>query len=159
MSMADSVEFRQALPGEGESILPCYEWLFAPPGSTPPDWQREAALGRLEATLTNPGAAVFLAEGAGSGREGTQIVGLCSVYIDIESVRYGLRAWVEDLAVAPERRSGGLGAYLLREARDWAREREATHLELDSGTRRVAAHRFYERQEPAWTGVQYAWQL
>ena len=28
------------------------------------------------------------------------VVGICTVYLDIDSVRFGLRAWVEDLAHA-----------------------------------------------------------
>lgn len=151
---------RQAGPGEGEKILPCYEWLFAAPGSVPPGWDPQAALARLEGALGEDQAAILVAETPGlADTDDREIVGICSVYIDIDSVRYGLRAWVEDLAVAAERRSGGVGAALLRAAREWARERGATHLELDSGVRRKDAHRFYERQQPAWTGIQYAWQL
>lgn len=159
-TMAAPFSLREAQPGEGEDILPCYEWLFASPGAIPPNWNQGAALSRLENTLANPGAAVFLAErDMPNDSERGHIGGLCSVYIDIESVRYGLRGWVEDLAVAPECRSEGVGASLLRAVRDWARGRGATHLELDSGIRRVAAHRFYEQQDPTWTGMQYAWQL
>lgn len=152
-------ELRRARADEGEAILPCYEWLFTPPGSRPPNWRRRDALERLDRTLANPEAAVFLAESTAGTDRSAPVVGLCSTYIDIESVRYGLRGWIEDLAVAPEQRSAGIGAALLRVAREWARERGATHLELDSGIRRHDAHRFYERQSPAWTGIQYAWQL
>lgn len=159
-TMAGRFSLRQAEPGEGEDILPCYDWLFAAPGAIPPGWQPKAALERLEAALADDQAAILLAETPSlDGSDGTQIAGICSVYIDIDSVRYGLRAWVEDLAVAGENRSGGVGAGLLRAAREWAREHGATHLELDSGVRRTDAHRFYERERPAWTGIQYAWQL
>lgn len=148
---------REAARGEGEQILPCYEWLFASPGSTPPNWQPSAALSRLEAALADEQAAIFLAES--SANTEPDVIGICSVYIDIDSVRYGLRAWIEDLAVASQSRSAGVGAALLRTARQWARERGATHLELDSGVKRTDAHRFYEREQPSWTGIQYAWQL
>jgi GNAT superfamily N-acetyltransferase len=66
---------------------------------------------------------------------------------------------VEDLAVDPERRSRGAGKALLDAAKEWARERGATHLELDSGTARTDAHRFYEREGPSWDGKQYSWVL
>lgn len=154
---------RQAEPAEAENVLPCFEWLFAPPGSHPPGWRAADALGRLRNTLEAEDSAVFVASSAdfdttaGSGPE--ELIGFCSVYIDIESVRYGLRGWIEDLAVSPTSRSGGIGAALLRASRAWAKEHGATHLELDSGIRRKDAHRFYERQQPAWTGMQYAWQL
>ena len=35
------------------------------------------------------------------------VVGICTVYLDIESVRFGRRAWVEDLAVRPRPPLGG----------------------------------------------------
>jgi GNAT superfamily N-acetyltransferase len=151
---APSFSIRTAEAGEAELILPCYEWLFAPPGSKPPAWQADHALERLKKTLSDEGSALFIAE-----NEAGEVIGICTVYIDIQSVRYGLRGWVEDLAVAPDSRSAGVGAALLRAAREWAKQRGATHLELDSGVRRTDAHRFYERQDPSWTGIQYAWQL
>ena len=46
-----------------------------------------------------------------------------------------------------------MGKALLDAAKDWARERGATHLELDSGEARTDAHRFYEREGPSWRSV------
>jgi len=74
-------------------------------------------------------------------------------------VRYGQRCWVEDLAVDSDRRSGGVGGALLDAASEWARERGATHLELDSGLARTDAHRFYERRDPDLVGYCYSWWL
>ena len=146
-------EVREARPGEEGAVLAMYEWLFAPPGSVPPGWDPEAATPRLAAAIAGERSAVLVAE------TGTGLAGLCSAYVDLESVRYGKRCWVEDLAVDPERRSQGIGTALLEAARAWARERGATHLELDSGIARGDAHRFYERESPSWTGMQYAWWL
>jgi GNAT superfamily N-acetyltransferase len=87
------------------------------------------------------------------------IVGLCTVALDLESVRFGQRAWVEDLAVHPDHRSAGHGKALLDAAKDWAREHGATHLELDSGEVRADAHRFYERERPDYRSVQFGWGL
>jgi GNAT superfamily N-acetyltransferase len=86
-------------------------------------------------------------------------VGICVTYQDIHSVRFGHRAWVEDLAVEPGHRSQGIGLRLLSAARDWARERGATHIELDTGTARTDAQRFYERQGPSHRGISYSWEL
>jgi GNAT superfamily N-acetyltransferase len=78
--------------------------------------------------------------------DGDEIVGLASVYADFLSIRYGKRCWLQDLVVAKSRRSGGIGALVIRAATDWARERGCTHLELASGAGRKDAHRFYLRE-------------
>jgi GNAT superfamily N-acetyltransferase len=74
-------------------------------------------------------------------------------------LRYGLRCWVEDLAVDPSRRSRGIGKALLDAAKAWAAERGATHLELDTGIARGDAQRFYEREAPIAKGISYSWSL
>ena len=63
-------------------------------------------------------------------------------------MRFGLRAWVEDLAVEPSRRSAGVGKALLDAAKAWAKMGGAAHLELDTGLARTGAQRFYERENP-----------
>jgi GNAT superfamily N-acetyltransferase len=144
---------RAAREGEEGAILALYEWLFAPPGSRPAQWDPARASVALREAIRSHDAVVLLAA------DGEVLVGLCTAYQDLHSVRFGYRAWVEDLAVDPSRRSAGIGKALLDAARDWARERGATHLELDSGDARLDAHRFYERQRPSWTSRQFAWEL
>ena len=153
MSEPVAVEIREARAAEAEGVLAAYEWLFAPPGSEPPDWQPQAALDRLRETIDSERSAVLVAV------EGERIVGICSVCIDLRSVRFGDRCWVEDLAVDPEWRSRGIGGRLLDAAEQWAAARGASHLELDSGELRIDAHRFYESRDPAWRSKQYAWVL
>ena len=104
--------------------------------------------------------------GGGGGRRGRpcrqvgeEFVGVCTAYDDMESVRFGRRVWVEDLAVDPERRSLGIGKRLLDEAKDWARARGADHLELDSAETRGDAHRFYDREQPSWRSICFGWEL
>jgi GNAT superfamily N-acetyltransferase len=138
---------------DADDIVPAYEWLFAPPGTRPPGWEPDRAAAALRRVIASDRAVVLLAREAGA------IVGLCVAYQDIESVRFGQRAWVEDLAVDPDRRSLGIGKQLLDAAKEWARARGATHLELDSGEARAAAHRFYEREQPSWRSVCFAWEL
>ena len=134
-------------------MIGCYEWLFASPGSTPDSWDparaRRALIGAIEGE--NSVALVALADG--------DLVGLCTAYLDLDSVRFGRRCWVEDLAVHPERRSEGIGKALLDAAKGWARERGGTHLELDTAETRTDAQRFYEREQPAWRSISYSWQL
>lgn len=156
--MADSsgppIAIRAALAGEEERLLPLYEYLFAPPGSRPSAWDERRAAVALRQAIESHDAVVLVAE-AEEGR----LVGICTAYFDLHSVRFGYRAWVEDLAVDPLRRSEGIGKRLLDSAKAWARERGATHLELDSAETRHDAHRFYEREGPSWRSICYAWEL
>jgi GNAT superfamily N-acetyltransferase len=144
---------RAATDDEVAALVAAYEWLFAPPGSQPPMWDPDAAARRLRALISAADGEVLVADDDG------EIVGLCTVALDLESVRFGLRAWVEDLAVHPDHRSAGHGKALLDAAKDWGRARGATHLELDSGEARGDAHRFYERERPSWRSVSYGWEL
>jgi GNAT superfamily N-acetyltransferase len=146
-------EIRHALPEQAAALIPLYDWLFAPPGSAPPEWDPASAADRLAAAAGSDRAVVLLAA------EGEAVIGFCTAYLDILSVRFGVRSWVEDLAVAPDSRSHGTGAALLHAAMDWARARGASHLELDSALTRHGAHRFYERQAPSWRSLCYGWQL
>lgn len=148
-----SFVIRAAEPGEENRIIPLYEWLFAPPGLTPPSWDERRAAIALRQAMESHDSAVIVAEDEG------ELVGFCTGYQDLHSVRFGYRAWIEDLAVDPERRSEGIGKALLDAAKAWARERGATHLELDSSETRADAHRFYEREGPSWRSICFAWEL
>jgi GNAT superfamily N-acetyltransferase len=144
---------RAATFDEVDTLVSTYEWLFAPPGSRPPQWDGDDARVRLREAIASGASDVLVADADGD------VVGICTVYLDLDSVRFGQRAWIEDLAVHPERRSGGVGKQLLDGAKDWARSRGATHLELDSGETRADAHRFYEREQPSWRSVCFGWEL
>ena len=110
---------RQARPGEGRTLTTAYEWLLAAPGRRPPDWSTDIAARRLEEAIADDRSAVLVAD------ESQTLVGFATVYLDIVSIRFGQRAWVEDLAVAPHRRSSGIGKALLDAAKAWARDRGA----------------------------------
>ena len=144
---------RPARPEEAAPVARAYEWLFAPPGSSPPGWDEEQAAGVLTAVMGSAGSEVLVAD------HDRTLVGLCTVYRDIRSVRFGQRAWVEDLAVDPGHRSLGVGKRLLDAAKEWARTKGATHLELDSAFARTDAHRFYEREQPSWRSASFGWLL
>ena len=147
------IKIAVAGPGDAAELVGVYEWLFAPPGSRPPHWDPQAAAERLQRAATAGDSVVLVASEDGA------IVGICTTYLDFESVRFGRRAWVEDLAVDPECRSLGIGKRLLDAAKDWARKHGATHLELDSGHDRTDAHRFYERERPSWSSLSFGWEL
>ena len=144
---------RPARPDEVDAVVATYEWLFAPPGSRPAGWDAGRASERLGRVIASETSTALVAE-----RDG-RLVGLCTVYRDIESVRFGQRAWVEDLAVDPDHRSEGIGKRLLDAAKDWARAHGASHLELDSGLARADAHRFYEREQATGKSISFGWEL
>ena len=151
--MAGEIEIRAAREDEVPALLGLYEWLFAPPGSKPGLWEKRRAAVAMRHAIESHDSVVLVADDNGD------LVGFCTGYQDMHSVRFGYRAWVEDLAVDPERRSEGIGKALLDAAKAWARERGATHLELDSGEARPDAHRFYERERPSWTSRCFGWEL
>jgi GNAT superfamily N-acetyltransferase len=149
----DALVVRAAELSDIDEVVEMYEWLFAPPGARPPSWDGERAAAALVHAVGSDDAVVLVAT------FGEEFVGFCTAYDDILSVRFGRRVWVEDLAVRPGRRSLGIGKRLLDEAKDWARARGASHLELDSAETRADAHRFYERERPSWRSICFGWEL
>ena len=149
-----SFEVRAARPEEAEAIVPLYEWLFAPPGSRPEAWDERRAVVALRQAIASDHSAVLVAE-----RDDCVLIGFVTGYQDMHSVRFGYRVWVEDLAVDPEARSKGVGKALLDAAKSWARERGATHLELDSALARTDAHRFYDREGAEYRSFSFGWTL
>jgi GNAT superfamily N-acetyltransferase len=128
---------RAAAADDRTAVLDVLEVLFDPPGQRPADYSRERAESAYEWAVTTPEADILLATDA------RELIGLCTVYLDFPSLRFGWRCWIEDLVVRPDRRSQGVGRLLLEAAADWGRQRGASHLELDSAATRHAAHRFY----------------
>jgi GNAT superfamily N-acetyltransferase len=148
-----SAKVREAIAGEEGQVLAMCEWLFAPPGSKPPSWDEERARLALDEAIVSPQSCVFVAE------DGEALVGFCTAYLDLNTVRFGQRCHVEELAVDPGRRSEGIGKALLDAAKGWARGAGADHLELESGLAREDAHRFYERERPSWKSYSFGWEL
>ena len=148
------VEIRTARLDEIGDIVQLYEWLFEPPGRRPPTWDPKRAAVALRHGIDSHDSVVLVAE-----VDDGELVGICTAYQDLHSVRFGYRAWIEDLAVHPEHRSREVGTRLLNAAMDWARERGATHLELDTAENRTDAQRFYERHRPDRRSISYGWEL
>ena len=119
------------------AVLDLVEELFTPPGSRPPNYRRERAAYAFRHATEAFDADVLVAVDDG------RIVGLASVYVDLETIRFGRRCWLEDLVVTASRRGEGIGHRLLDAAAAWAREHRCTHLGLASAAARKDAHRFY----------------
>jgi GNAT superfamily N-acetyltransferase len=155
-------EVRVAREDEVEGILEMYPWLFDPPGRQPPWWNEAWARRALSDAIASERSAVLIAEelpDPASATTRTTLIGICTGYLDIDSVRFGSRCWVEDLAVHPDRRSQGVGQRLLDAMRSWAGGRGATHLELDTAISRTDAQRFYDRLGSPHKGISYSWEL
>lgn len=144
---------RSAEAGEEERVLEMYEWLFAPPGSKPRQWDRDKARLRISDAIGSRRSTILVAEHRGA------LIAFCTAYLELDSVRFGQRCWVEDFAVDPQRRSKGVGAALLSAVKEWARNAGATHLELDSGLARADAHRFYEREGGTRQSYTFGWEI
>ncbi|MEO3774472.1 GNAT family N-acetyltransferase [Micromonospora sp. B9E7] len=147
-----TIQVRRFQRGAEAEFVMGLEWLFAPPGSRPVDWDRDRAVERTAQLLTHEDVALFEAR----SDEG-QLVGVASVYVDILSVRFGRRASIEDLAVHPGWRSRGVGSSLLAAARAWAHERGANYAFLESGLARTEAHRFYLREGATHAAAAFRW--
>lgn len=139
-------------PGREADFVTGLEWLFAPPGGRPPDWDHDRAVARTTDLLGDDDVALFTAR-ADDG----EVVGVASVYRDILSVRFGRRASIEDLAVHPGWRSRGVGTALLTAARRWAHEHGADYVFLESGLGRTEAHRFYLREGATQAAAAFRW--
>ncbi|MCG5436718.1 GNAT family N-acetyltransferase [Micromonospora foliorum] len=147
-----TIHVRRFQRGAEAQFVMGLEWLFAPPGSRPVDWDGDRAVERTAQLLAHEDVALFEARS-----DEDQLVGVASVYLDILSVRFGRRASIEDLAVHPDWRSRGVGAKLLAAARAWAYEQGADYVFLESGLARTEAHRFYLREGATHAAAAFRW--
>ena len=138
--MPAEITIRAATAEDEEAILALIPQLFDAPGRKAPGYTEDRGRKGIRDATESPASDILLSF------DGDRLVGLASVYADIQSIRYGPRCWLQDLVVSKEARSRGVGKELLDAATDWAREHGCTHLQLSSGLGRVDAHRFYRRE-------------
>jgi GNAT superfamily N-acetyltransferase len=69
-----------------------------------------------------------------------------AVYRSFENTFSGLRFYVDDLVTDENKRSTGVGHMLIAYLEREAKQRGANGLELESGTQRQQAHKFYFRE-------------
>jgi GNAT superfamily N-acetyltransferase len=79
-------------------------------------------------------------------------------YRVVDTFSRGRMLYVDDLVTAAARRSEGHGAALLAWLRNRARELGCARVDLDSGTERTDAHRFYEREGMRVTSLHFAFE-
>lgn len=74
-----------------------------------------------------------------------EVVGV-AVFRSFDNTHHGKRFYVDDLVTDEARRSRGVGHALLEFLEGLARARGGESIDLDSGTHRTRAHRFYFRE-------------
>lgn len=89
---------------------------------------------------------------------GERVAGL-AVYRLFENTHAGRRFYVDDLVTDETHRSSGVGAALLRHLEAQARKRGCSGIELESGSHRTGAHRFYFREGFVITGFSFKKEL
>ena len=77
--------------------------------------------------------------------DGLNVLGV-AVFRIIENTHAGRKLYVDDLVTDKTQRSKGVGKLLLDGLTDEARARGCHSIDLDSGTHRTDAHRFYFRE-------------
>ncbi|MFZ5444811.1 MAG: GNAT family N-acetyltransferase [Myxococcota bacterium] len=94
----------------------------------------------------------FLDELARLGRQGVQLAAVLdpdvravACFRFIETFATGPQLYIDDLVTAAQHRGRGYGAKLLEHLEGLARDAGCRFLELDSGSNRLDAHRFYRR--------------
>ena len=135
--MNPNITIRTAGFDDEAEVLALIEELFVAPGRRPADYTRERAQEGFRRAVGNQQSDILLA------LDGHTPAGAATEYMDMYSIRYGLRCWVEDLVVLPSQRSRGVGKLLLDAAEDWGRRHGCDFVQLHSGLGRKDAHRFY----------------
>jgi GNAT superfamily N-acetyltransferase len=74
-----------------------------------------------------------------------RVVGV-AVFRYFENTHVGHKFYVDDLVTDENSRSGGVGHAMLAFLEQMAKERGCPGMELDSGTQRTRAHKFYFRE-------------
>ncbi len=85
-----------------------------------------------------------------------QVLGL-AVFRSYRNTSSGVHFYIDDLVVDASGRSEGTGGKLLDWLADEARGCGARRLQLDSGTQRVDAHRFYHREGMHIACFHFSW--
>ncbi|MSQ18773.1 MAG: GNAT family N-acetyltransferase [Betaproteobacteria bacterium] len=132
------IEVRAVTDATGKVVAP--EWLH----------RAEAVHRQLRPSLPTDYAARMAVILAGGGRmfvaaSGNEVVGV-AVYRVTEDTNNGRKCYVDDLVTDQPKRSTGVGRALMQALEREARRLGCDVLALDSGTHRVAAHKFYFRE-------------
>ena len=104
---------------------------------------------RLKRTLDDPRHTVFVADTDGG------VVGMGAACVEHNLERDEPQVRVMGLVVDEKARGRGVGAFLMQQIEEWARERGADRVTLTSGNYRPEAHKFYEAIGYQITGTRF----
>ena len=85
---------------------------------------------------------------------GEEVMGV-AVFRTFGNTHGGRRFYVDDLVTAENGRSRGVGRLMLAHLEALARERGCSGMDLESGSQRLRAHRFYFREGMSITGFSF----
>jgi GNAT superfamily N-acetyltransferase len=102
--------------------------------------QEDAGREVFDRYLDRADAVILVAE------DGGRVVGLLDMEYRVRLNFTALQAWIPDMVVHEDARSGGVGRTLMARAEELARERGCWGMELESATWRERAHAFYLRE-------------
>lgn len=135
--MSAAVIVRQAAVADLEAMVALLRVLFAiETDFVFDDSKQRAGLTRL---LQTQAACVLVAE------HEEQVVGMCTAQLLVSTAEGGLKAIIEDVAVAEEWRKQGIGAKLLAAIEQWALSQGAKRLDLLADKRNAQALSFYRQ--------------
>lgn len=137
MSEAVTVTIRPAVHADIESLVRLLDELF----SIEEDFVAEEERQRcgLEMMLNNGRGCILAAEAA----DGT-VVGMCSGQLTVSTAEGGPAVLIEDVIVRQDWRGQGVGASLLDAITEWARDNEASRLQLLADRHNGPALDFYK---------------
>lgn len=93
-----------------------------------------------------------------AARQDGEVVALAG-YRQLENLLYGRFVYIDDLVVAPDARSHGVGERLISAVRAEAIEQGCTCLVLDTAAQNALAQRFYFRQGLLLKGLHFSQSL
>lgn len=86
---------------------------------------------------------------------GGEVVGIISLHLQFHLHHANWIGEIQELVVMPRARGSGVGSKLLSWAEETAREAGAEMTELSTSTKRLDAHRFYQREGYAPSHIRF----
>jgi GNAT superfamily N-acetyltransferase len=132
------VRIREASPGDWPGVSTLLAQLGRPDVRDTAD--EAAARSVFEAYLRRPDTVALVADHDG------RVVGFLDMEYRTRLNFTSPQAWIPDLVVDEDSRSGGIGRALITRAEELARSRGCWGMSLESATWRKRAHAFYARE-------------